>query len=81
MRFMYVVDRETFDSESDAARAYDTALWRLKPREASNYVNFKDTCPTEVAETLAALEKVRDCEVAVVCCYHQICNRGSNRHS
>ena len=28
-------------SEEEAARAYDRALWRLKPREARSYVNFK----------------------------------------
>ena len=34
--------RELFDSETDAAAAYDAAVWRLKPREAKSYVNFKD---------------------------------------
>lgn len=34
--------RELFDSEEAAARAYDMALWRLKPAEAASYVNFKD---------------------------------------
>ncbi|KFM28745.1 AP2-like ethylene-responsive transcription factor TOE3 [Auxenochlorella protothecoides] len=34
--------RELFDSEEEAARAYDSALWRLKPKEARSYVNFKD---------------------------------------
>lgn len=34
--------RELFDSEDAAARAYDQALWRLKPAEAASYVNFKD---------------------------------------
>ena len=29
-------------SEEEAARAYDRALWRLKPKEAHSYVNFKD---------------------------------------
>ena len=33
--------RELFDSESEAAHAYDDALWRLKPNEAATYVNFK----------------------------------------
>lgn len=37
--------RELFDSEEAAARAYDKALWRLKPREAQSYVNFKDEGP------------------------------------
>lgn len=37
--------RELFDSEEAAARAYDRALWRLKPREAQSYVNFKDEAP------------------------------------
>lgn len=37
--------RELFDSEEEAARAYDAALWRLKPREARSYVNFKDEVP------------------------------------
>lgn len=38
--------RELFDSEEEAARAYDRALWRLKPREARSYVNFKDEIPS-----------------------------------
>lgn len=50
--------RELFDSEMEAARAYDTAVWRLKPREARNYANFKDSCPPDVAEALKALDKV-----------------------
>lgn len=35
-------------SEEEAARAYDRALWRLKPKEAHSYVNFKDQIPAEV---------------------------------
>ena len=34
--------RELFDSEEEAARAYDDAVWRLKPREAKSYINFKE---------------------------------------
>lgn len=34
--------RQLFDSEADAARAYDDAVWRLKPKEAISFVNFKD---------------------------------------
>lgn len=33
--------RELFDSEREAACAYDAAVWRLKPGEAKSYVNFK----------------------------------------
>lgn len=33
-------------SEEEAARAYDRALWRLKPKEAHSYVNFKDEVST-----------------------------------
>ena len=33
--------RELFDCEREAARAYDAAVWRLKPGEARSYVNFK----------------------------------------
>ena len=36
--------RELFDSESEAAHAYDRAVWELKPKEAKSYVNFKDRC-------------------------------------
>jgi hypothetical protein len=50
--------RELFDTELDAARAYDTAVWRLKPREAGVYANFKDSCPPDVAEVLKATDKV-----------------------
>ena len=34
--------RELFDSEEEAARAYDDAVWRLKPKEARSYINFKE---------------------------------------
>ena len=34
--------RELFDSEDEAARAYDAAVWRLKPKDACSYINFKD---------------------------------------
>mmetsp|Transcript_39760 Transcript_39760/g.71370 ORF Transcript_39760/g.71370 Transcript_39760/m.71370 type:complete len:956 (-) Transcript_39760:110-2977(-) len=37
--------RELFDNELDAARAYDKAVWRLKPGEAKAYVNFKEEVP------------------------------------
>jgi hypothetical protein len=51
--------RELFDSEEDAARAYDGAIWRLRPRDARSYVNFKDSCPQDVAEVLQRAFKVR----------------------
>lgn len=51
--------REQFDAEEDAARAYDAAVWRLKPREAGNYANFKDSCPDDVAQALTAADRVR----------------------
>ena len=37
--------RELFDSESEAAHAYDRAVWELKPKEAKSYINFKDHAP------------------------------------
>lgn len=37
--------RELFDTEAEAARAYDAAVWRLKPTEARSYVNFKGEGP------------------------------------
>lgn len=48
------VYRELFDTEEDAARAYDMAVWRLKPVEATSYVNFPDQCPEEVRRLLAS---------------------------
>lgn len=41
--------RELFDSETEAAAAYDAAVWRLKPREAKSYVNFKERTPANEA--------------------------------
>jgi hypothetical protein len=79
--------RELFDTEQEAARAYDTAVWRLKPREARNYANFKDSCPPDVAEALKAADKVRPvrrllllvlaCDVHMherACCYMRLRN-------
>jgi hypothetical protein len=37
--------RELFNSEEEAAVAYDAAVWRLKPKEAQSYVNFKARPP------------------------------------
>ena len=42
--------RALFDSEAEAARAYDAALWRLKPKEAVSFVNFKDGISVRVAK-------------------------------
>lgn len=51
--------REMFDTEAAAARGYDVALWRLKPREARQYVNFKDSCPPDVADMVRRCDQVR----------------------
>ncbi|KAK9830953.1 hypothetical protein WJX81_001976 [Elliptochloris bilobata] len=49
--------RELFDSEREAARAYDAAVWRLKPGEAKSYVNFKDrTAGDDSVEPLSDAE-------------------------
>ena len=48
--------RELFDSETEAAVAYDTAVWRLKPRDAKSYVNFKDRV---LSPARAGVRKVR----------------------
>ena len=42
-----------------AARAYDYALWRLKPKEAHSYVNFKDDVPPDMNELLASGVRTR----------------------
>ena len=42
--------RALFDSEDEAARAYDAAVWRLKPREAGSFINFKDGVPANSAK-------------------------------
>ncbi|KAK9800343.1 hypothetical protein WJX73_006496 [Symbiochloris irregularis] len=34
--------RDLYDSETEAAQAYDDALWKLKPEFASSYANFRD---------------------------------------
>ena len=39
--------RELFDSEEEAARAYDKAVWRLRPEMALAYVNFPENAPNE----------------------------------
>jgi hypothetical protein len=49
----------------EAARAYDTAVWRLKPKEARSYVNFKDSCPPDVAELLRKVERVSSSSIFV----------------
>ncbi|BDA42678.1 probable AP2-like ethylene-responsive transcription factor PLT2 at N-terminal half [Coccomyxa sp. Obi] len=43
--------RELFDSEEEAARAYDDAVWRLKPKEAKSYINFKERYSAERMRT------------------------------
>jgi hypothetical protein len=43
-----------------AARAYDAAVWRLRPGEAPAWANFPDTCPPDVAAALAARSAVRE---------------------
>jgi hypothetical protein len=42
-----------------AARAYDVAVWRLRPGEAAAWANFPDTCPPDVAAALAGRSAVR----------------------
>jgi len=50
--------RELFDSEEEAARAYDGAVWRLKPKEAKSYVNFKER-PGQASTMLGSLSVLR----------------------
>ena len=49
--------RELFDSEEEAARAYDGAVWRLKPKEAKSYVNFKER-PGQASNKLAKAARI-----------------------
>ncbi|KAL0041660.1 hypothetical protein WJX79_011108 [Trebouxia sp. C0005] len=52
--------RELFDSEEEAARAYDGAVWRLKPKEAKSYVNFKERpgqASTKLAKAARLIER------------------------
>lgn len=54
--------RELFDSEEEAARAYDGAVWRLKPKEAKSYVNFKERPgqgSTKLAKAARAVERAQ----------------------
>eukprot|EP00803_Ostreobium_quekettii_P008485 evm.model.scf_346.5 EVM.evm.TU.scf_346.5 scf_346:61221-74038(-) len=46
--------RELFDTEMEAAQAYDAAVWKLKPREAKSYINFKDSRPADIEEHIKA---------------------------
>jgi hypothetical protein len=49
--YLLALAAELFDNELDAARAYDKAVWRLKPGEAKAYVNFKVGCDGGVLGT------------------------------
>ena len=54
--------RELFDSEEEAARAYDGAVWRLKPKEAKSYVNFKERpgqASTKLAKAARLIERAQ----------------------
>ncbi len=55
--------RELFDSEEEAARAYDGAVWRLKPKEAKSYVNFKERpgqASTKLAKAARLIERAQN---------------------
>ncbi|KAL0050257.1 hypothetical protein WJX82_007522 [Trebouxia sp. C0006] len=57
--------RELFDSEEEAARAYDGAVWRLKPKEAKSYVNFKERpgqASTKLAKAARLIERAQNKE-------------------
>ena len=55
--------RELFDREEEAARAYDGAVWRLKPKEAKSYVNFKERpgqASTKLAKAARLIERAQN---------------------
>lgn len=55
--------RAVFESEEEAARAYDAAVWRLKPGDAKSFINFPEERPPKKSQPPLTSQQVQEVEV------------------